>query len=420
MTIDEGTPVPVRPGPFRPLRRRDFRRFMIAVTVVGIGGFLQALAAPFLVNELTDSNAWVGAAGFAVLFPSVLTTPVAGILADRIDRRRLLLLAYSSQATVTALFVTLYALDLLSPWRILGLLLVTGAASGLQWPPVQTMSANLLPPEELVEAVRMVSISFTAARAIGPAIAAIILATAGPGVAFAGTLTFTLLGIVVLFPVRTRPIEAKDHAPFLREFVAGLRYVRARRGVRLVVRLAFGTALLAATFSFALAPSVADDLFDTGGGGLGALSAMLGVGSAIASVFISGPGGRIRRSRITLWSITLYGAALLVVASTSILAVGLLGYLLMGIAHMLHGVSLNTALQVQIDDEYRGRVLSVWLIALLSGLPLGAAAGGVLAELTSIRVVLVTFGCTLVLTTLWTAARTRWLAPLDERLPEYA
>jgi predicted MFS family arabinose efflux permease len=301
-------------------------------------------------------------------------------------------------------------------------MVLSGAASGFQWPPIQTMSAVLVPDDELIDAVRMVSISFTAGRAIGPAIAAVILAVAGPGIAFAGSMVCAALGIVFILPVRlrTRPRAGGADEPFLRQFTAGIAYVRQRPGVRLVIRLAFATAMLGATFSFSLAPSVADDLFETGGGGLGALAAMLGVGSAIASVFISGPGGRIARSRITFASITLYGTSLLVVASTGILAVGLVGYTMMGVAHMLHNVSLNTALQVQVEDHYRGRVLSVWLISLLSGLPLGAILGGFLAEVTSIRLVLVVFGLVLIGSMLVTAVRTRGLAPLDDALPEYA
>jgi len=418
MTVSDDDTAAARPaagGPFRSLRRRDFRLFFTAITVVGVGQFLQALAAPFLVNELTDSNAWVGAAGFAVLFPAMLTTPVAGILSDRMDRRRLLLVAYGCQVVITFALMALYAADLLTPWRILGLLVLSGAASGLQWPPIQTMSAALVPADELVDAVRAVSISFTAGRALGPAVAAVILATSGPGIAFVGTFACCLVGVALLLPVHLRPTPERAAEPFLRQFTAGIAYVRARRGVRLVVRLAFATAMLGATFSSSLAPSVADDLYGAGGGGLGALTAMVGVGSMIGSVFISGPGGRVRRSRVTLGSVTLYGTALLVVASTGVFAVGLVGYTLMGIAHMLHNVSLNTALQVQVEDEYRGRVLSVWLIALLSGLPLGALLGGFLAEATSIRLVLVLYGATLLGSVLFTASRTHGLAPLDDQ-----
>jgi MFS family permease len=404
---------------FAPLRRRDFRLFLTAVTVVSVGQFLQALAAPFLIKQLTDSNAWVGLAGFAVLFPSVLTTPVAGILADRLERRRLLFMAYLAQLVVTGAFALLYAMGHLTPWRIVGLLVLSGASAGFQWPPIQTMSAVLVPDEELIDAVRLVSISFTAGRAVGPAIAAVILAAAGPGVAFAGTLVCCVLGLATLLAVRQRAQAVREPERFLSQFRAGLGYVRRNPGLRLVMRLAFTTAMLGATFSFSLAPSVAADLFRTGGGGLGALAMMIGIGSAFGSVYISGAGGRVRRSRLTIGSIALYGTALLVVASSSLLAIGLLGFGLMGIAHMLHNVSLNTALQVQVEDEYRGRVLSVWLISLLSGLPLGAIIGGVIADLTSIRVVLVLFGGLLLANLVWTAIRTQGLSPLDDALPAY-
>jgi hypothetical protein len=165
--------------------------------------------------------------------------------------------------------------------------------------------------------------------------------------------------------------------------------------MRIAFRLAFSVAGLGAVFAFALAAGVADDLFGRGGGGLGVLSTSLGVGSLLASAYISGRGGRMSRAVLERRSILLYGAGLLVVASSSWLGVGMFGFLLMGGAHMLHGTTLSTSLQLRVDEEFRGRVMSVFLVAILSGIPIGGLAFGVLGDLVGLRWVVLGAGLAL-------------------------
>lgn len=126
---------------------------------------MQSLAVPFYMNEITNSNFWVGSSAFAVLIPSLFMTPVAGIWSDRISRKTILFGSFFTQLACSVAFLTLYAADLLTPWVILGLQVVVGVASGFQWAPTQAMTAQLVPPEDLLSAVRFVSLSFTAGRA---------------------------------------------------------------------------------------------------------------------------------------------------------------------------------------------------------------------------------------------------------------
>ena len=370
-------------------------------------------------KQLTDSNAWVGAVSFASLIPSLFATPIAGILADRVDRRTILLVAYGCQTIVTGGFVVLYAAGELTPWRILLLSLASGTAAGFQWAPVQSMAAILVPSDHLIPAVRLVSISFTAGRALGPMIAGIVLQVSGPGAAFAGTLLTYVVGLAFLSTVRTGWTPAEISAPpFLEQFRDGVDYVRARPSMRLAVSMSFLVAFLGAVFTFALTPSIADDIFETGGGGLGALATMAGVGSIVGSVFIGSRGGAVRRSRMELFSMSIYVGGLLVVAATTSLAVGLAGFFLLGLAHMLHGVTVNTSIQVQVHEEYRGRVMSVWLMAVLAGLPIGAFIGGLLADVFSIATVMLLYAALLALAVTVQAVRTDRLAPLDLDRPD--
>lgn len=340
-------------------------------------------------------------------------TPFAGILSDRIDRRLVLVGAYLIQLAVALLFTLLYAAGLLTPWRILGLVLLSGVASGFQWAPVQSMAGVLVPRSQLVYAVRLVSISFTAGRTVGPALAAVVLAFAGPGLAYALTLVFYLLGLALISSVRTEWQPEEGQEPFHRQFAAGVGYVWRSPPIRLAVILAFVVAAFAAVYMFALTASVADDAFDAGGGGVGALALMAGLGSLIGSVYIAGRGGNVRRSRLEQVALLMYVAGLVVTASTSMLWVGLIGYVVIGLGHMLHGVTVNTTIQVVVAEEYRGRVMSVWLMGVLGGLPAGALLAGALADVIGIQSVMLVSTAVLVVVAGAATVVTRGLKPLD-------
>ena len=383
------------PNPFSALRHPAFARFALGTTLCGVAQFLGGLATPFLINQLTDSNSWVGAASFAALVPAVIGTPLAGTLADRMDRRILLLAGLSLQILSMVAVVVLYESGRLTPWLILGLNFIGGSAASFQWAPIQSMAAVLVPRTSLAAAVRMVSITFTVGRSVGPVVAALTLAFSGPGLAFAVSLGIYVVGFCVLTTVRTGWSPTGGGGSLREQFRDGLAYVRVRPEMRLAFRLAFTVAALGAVFAFSLAAGIADDLFGLGGGGLGVLSTSLGVGSLVASAYISGRGAHVARSVMEHRSIVLYGLGLVVVAASGWLAVGVIGYLSMGMAHMLHGTTLSTAIQMRVDEAYRGRVMSVFLVAILSGIPVGGLAFGILGDLVGLRWVVLAAGVAL-------------------------
>ena len=147
-----------------------------------------------------------------------------------------------------------------------------------------------------------------------------------------------------------------------------------------------------AVFAFALVASVADDVFSLGDGGLAWLTATFGCGSLAMGLYVTGFGDRHLRSRMEVLALGVYALGILLVGATPWLAVGLVGYFIFGAAHMGHGVTMNSALQVQVDEQYRGRVMSVWLMSVLSGLPLGSLLGGFLGDLVSMRFLLLLYG----------------------------
>ncbi len=401
------------PSALRALSHRSFLLFFIGVTIATSGQFMQSLAVPFYVNELTDSNFWVGGSAFAVLVPSLIMTPVAGIWSDRISRKAILLGSFSTQLAAAAAYLALFAADALTPWLIIAIQMAVGVASGFQWAPSQAMTALLVPPQDLLAAVRCVSLSFTVGRALGPALAGATLYLWGPGPAFAVTIVGFAVGLLIMAPVRPRLAEPVYQEPFWLQFRRGLEYIWRRREMRLVIFVSFLVAWLGAVFAFALVASVADDVFSLGDGGLAWLTATFGCGSLVMGLYVTGLGDRHLRSRMEVFAIGVYALGILLVGATPWLAVGLAGYFIFGAAHMAHGVTVNSALQVQVDEQYRGRVMSVWLMSVLSGLPLGALLGGFLGDLVSMRFLLLLYGGLLAVFWVATVVRTDGFAGLD-------
>ena len=397
----------------RALSHRSFLLFFVGVSIATTGQFMQSLAVPFYMNEITDSNAWVGSSAFAVLVPSLFMTPVAGILSDRISRKAILFGSFFTQLACSAAFLALFAADLLTPWLILGLQVVVGVASGFQWAPTQAMTALLVPPEDLLSAVRFVSLSFTAGRALGPALAGVTLLFWGPGPAFAVTIVGFAVGLALMAPIRLRPSEPVEQEPFWLQFRHGMEYVRHRPAMRLAMSTSFIVACVGAVFAFALVASVADDVISFGDGGLGWLTATFGFGSLVVGLYLTLRGDLHLRSRVEMAAVGVYAAGVLLVGASPWVALGLLGYFVFGAAHMAHGVTMNSALQVQVDEQYRGRVMSVWLMSVLAGLPVGSLIGGFLGDLVSMRFVLVLYGGLLAVFWLVAAVRSNGFAALD-------
>lgn len=381
-------------GPISSLRHKPFRRFIVGATIANCGQFIQGLATPFLMNELTGSPAWVGASGFASLAPSIVFTPIAGALTDRLNRHKMLMAAYSVVVLMSLLYFVLYQADALTPWRIIIIQLLFGGVIGFLFAPIQAMPAVLVPSTDLMSAVRMLSISFTGSRALGPLIGGVALAISGPGLGFALAAVAFITGLVVVATIDAEQPVRNIDAPatsLLSDYREGVAFVRARPGLRIAVRNGFVLGALAAAIVFPLAASVASDILSTGGGGLGALGVALGIGSIVASLFIAGPGSRISLANMEAISLAVYCVGLLAVAATGQFVVGLFGFFVVGVAHMWHNVSLSTSMQLGVTDEVRGRVMSVWMVFLLAGIPLGALAGGFIANATSTRLVVLLY-----------------------------
>lgn len=383
MTATDDVPVIPATGlrhAFSALRHRDFALFWSAAAVSNTGSWMQTITVPYVIYALTRSTAWVGFTAFIMFLPGVLAGPASGAIADRFSRRSVLLVTTAIQTAVALGLWALWVSDLASPGNLVAVLVVSSVAGNINITAWQSFVPSLVPPDALLGAVRLNSVQFTAARAVGPALGGAVLARFGPGVAFmanAVSFVFVVAALLVVRP-RATPVAAAGES-IMRQFAEGVRYMRDQAAMwQPLVTILVVSFLPSALVQ--LAPAFAEEQFDTSQAGYGLLVAAYGLGSVLGSVLIAAHADRGRRSAAALVGLAGSISGVLLVAATTSLPVGLVGLFVMGASYVTITISLNTSIQVRVDEVFRGRAVSLYLMAMLTGLPLGALALGWVAD----------------------------------------
>ncbi|RMH85157.1 MAG: MFS transporter [Actinomyces sp.] len=369
---DDDTPRPRLRDAVVALRQPNFRRFWVGGIISNTGRFFQAIALPAVVWELTASAGWVGLAGFAQFFPMALVGPVAGAIADRYTRRRVLLFTQSSQALVSLGFMALWAGGVRSPTAYVAMSVAAGVTGGLNLPAWQAFVSELVPRELLLNAVTLNSAQFNAARMFGPALAGVTVASLGPAWAFAINAVSFGAVIIALLRIDTPPAvtDRSTRMRPLREMADTVRHVRRRPGiVTAIVTVAliglFGLPIQSLSVVFA------GDVFGVGEGGFGLMVSMIGLGAVASAPVIASVGARMPRSRLQGMAMVSYAVAIGVFALAPVFPLALVGLALLGASHLASASTLNTTVQLQVDDDRRAKVLALYLMVLLLANPLG-------------------------------------------------
>ena len=366
----------------------------ISAIVSSTGRWFQVLAIPLIVYDLTDGSAgWVGLAGFTQLLPIAVLCPFAGAIADRFPRRSILIVTQSTQTLVAVVFVLMWFGDVRSPGAYVAVSILAGTASGLNLPAWQAFVSELVPRDTLMSAVTLNSAQFNVARMLGPSLAGVVIAQWGPGWAFALNAVSYLAVIAALVLVRLPriQIEAEGRMRPLTEFAQAVVYVRSHAGISTAVFVGavIGFFGIAAQL---MSIVIAEDVFGQGERGFGWMLTAAGIGAVAASPVVAELARRFDRSRIQECALVLYGCGVVAMAVAPWFALALVGMFATGVAHIASASTLNTAIQLQVDEGLRARVLSVYLTLLLLSSPLGQLLMGQAIELFGPRETFLVFG----------------------------
>jgi len=372
-----------RESPWRSLRTRNYRLFWTGGLISNTGRWFQSVAIPAIIWQLTESAAWVGFAGFSRMAPMALVSPIAGALADRYDRRKLLLVTQSLQAVATGLLMVAWIVGIRSPTVYVSLSIIAGVFGGLNLPGWKAFISDLVDREQLLNAITLSSMQFNAARMFGPALAGITLAAFGPAWAF--FINFVSFGAVLIalamIDVRTGPAggEREPFAP-MRDFSQTLRWISGHSGIKQAIVTVGVVGLLGMPIQV-LAIVFAEDVFDSNATAYGVMLTMIGLGAVVTAPFIAGPGSAIARSRLQATALALYAVSILGFALAPSLPVAFIALLGVGSAHLTSGSVLNTAVQVQVPEARRAKVLSVHMMVVTLSSPVGQLMLGQMMDL---------------------------------------
>lgn len=393
------------------LRIPAFRRFFVAALVSNSGAWLQGLAMPFVMFHITGSGAWVGASVFALSLPMAVTGLVAGPLADRLPRRNILLVTQVTLAVIAIGYAVAWWTGVRSPWAYLTLSILYGTVNGFNMPAWQAFVADLVPRDALMNAITLNSTQFNAARALGPSIGGVVLASLGPGWAFAGNAAsfVAVVSVLTTLPATqasTPSPTASRHRRMvvpsaLQQFGQGLRYVRTQPGIVTGYIAAAGVAFLGGTLVQVHLVLFAEQVFEVSEFWFGVLVSAFGVGALLVVPLLTTVAPQYRRSGVLIVGLAAYGLAELVLVSTAVFAVGAAGVLLAGAAHLTMATTTNTTVQLQVDEAMRGRVMAMYLMVFTLAMPIGAIIQGPLADAIGPRTVVLAMGLSMLGLTGW-------------------
>jgi MFS family permease len=364
----------------RALRHRNYRLFFSGQSISLIGTWLTRVATSWLIYRLTGSAMLLGVVGFAGQIPTFLLAPLAGVLVDRWDRYRVLVVTQILAMVQSALLAGLALTGVINVWHVLALSVFQGLINAFDMPARQSLVVQMVEDRaDLPNAIALNSSMVNAARLLGPAIAGVVIAAVGEGWCFlADALSYGAVITSLLFMrITPRPRVAKS-TRVLSEMAEGFRYVAGSPPIRSVLLLLSVVSVMGVPY-MVLLPVVAREVLRGGPGTLGALTAASGVGALGSALYLA-----TRRS--------VQGLERVIVAAAALFAVGLVGFsragtlwlalplmFVTGVGMMLQTAASMTLIQTSVDEDKRGRVMSLVAMTYFGSLPFGSLLAGVLA-----------------------------------------
>ncbi len=381
-TAEEGAERSAAPrGALAAFRHRNFRVFYAGQILSLCGTWMQSTAQGWLVLELTNSALLLGVVTAAGSLPSLVLTLWAGVVADRGDKRRIILLADVVMGVQSLALAVLTHLGLITYPVLLLLVLVLGTANAFEVPTRQSFFVELVGKDDLPNAIALNSAAFNGTRIVGPALAGWLIAVAGTTAACfyanAVSFLFVVMGLLMMRLPPFRPPERTTSA--LDDLREGIDFIRGDRLTRTLVGLIAAMSITAFPYAMLL-PVFARDVLQVGATGLGWLLAATGTGALMGGVALAAGGSRVPRGPLMVWSTLVFCLALIGFTFVRSLVPALLLLGLAGFTMILNNATLNALLQSLVPNRLRGRVMSVYVFMFLGMTPIGALQAGALSR----------------------------------------
>ena len=359
------------------MRHRSFRIYLIGHIPNVVGTWVVRISISWLAWELTHSGFWVGAVAAADALPVLLFGPIGGVMADRMDRRKIAIATQAMLVVISVLLTVTTIAGLMTIWLLLAMALARGITFSF-WQPVRlALMPNLVPRSEIATAIALNSSTFNAAQFAGPALAAILLPLGGPELAFAFNIFAgaAMVWALATIDVPLRAGAGTTHGTFLGDALAGIRYGASHPGIgpMLLLLLVLGTMIRPLT---ELLSALAGSVFLLDVTGFSIMASSLGIGAMTGAVWMLRRGNKDGITELALVSGLVGGTAAFLVVNMTWLPFAMICLAVLGFSMTSGGIATQQVVQFAVPDAMRGRVLGLFGMIFRSGPALGALAMG--------------------------------------------
>jgi MFS family permease len=385
---------------FKAFQYRDFRLMWIGACTSSIGTWMQIVAQGWLIYRLSHSSRLLGLDQFLGGLPIFLFTLIGGVVADRFERRKILLVSQYIQMASAAILTLLVAAGIVQVWEILCLSFVSGFAQAFGGPAYSALIPTLVDREDMPNAIALNSIQFNLAVTVGPALAGITLAHLGEKWCFGLNAVSFLAPIISLSIIKARFLPEKSAESMFKSFLQGFQFIWRQGAMVGVIVLAFTMTFLSMPTRTYI-PVFVQDIFHRGAETYGNMLSLMGIGSIIGSLAMAGAGNISKKGRFALMMLICLGAGISIFSLSKRLPLSYGVLVLVGASMMAVFATVISLVQLIVTNEMRGRVMSVYNFAFRGGMPMGNLATSWLVPKFTAPLVLVVNGCLLVVVALY-------------------
>lgn len=365
---------------FSSLRVRTFRIYWLGMFISFIGTWIQTVAQSWLVFQLTNSAFLLGMVGFLGSIPIFLLSLFGGVIADRMNKRNILIFTQSIFMLLTFLLAVLTQMKLITPTQIMLIAILNGIVLAFDMPSRQAVVVELVGKKQLLNAIALNSVAFNSSRIIGPAIAGILVASIGmSGCFYINGMSFLVVIVALLLIKINHSFKTNRNNSTVKDLKDGLRVIKNNRLILALISMIGIVSLFGISYVM-LMPIFAQDILNVGVKGLGMLVSFSGFGALVAALILARIGDFKYKGRYLILSSIIFSVSLVLFSLSRIYTLSLITLVFIGASSVTAMTLINTILQTIVEDEFRGRVMSVFMLTFAGIMPFGNLIAGALSQ----------------------------------------
>jgi len=379
---------------FSSLKVKNFRLYWLGMFISLIGTWVQVVAQSWLMFQLTNSVFLLGLVGFLSSIPIFLFSLFGGVVADRMNKKNILLFTQNAFMLLAFLLALLTQMKLITPRQIMLIALLNGIVMAFDAPARQAVIADLVGKQHLLNAIALNSAAFNSARIIGPALAGILIASIGmSGCFYINGVSFLAVIIALLSINIDNEPRINTKTVLTKDLIDGLRFIKDNRIILILIGMVGITSLFGISYVI-LMPVFANDVLNVGVKGLASLMSSAGFGALIAALILARLGDFKYKGKLLVFSSIVFSISLVLFSLSKTYLFSLIALILIGWASVTATGLINTLLQTLVPDEFRGRAMSAFMLTFVGFMPFGNLLAGTLAHIWGVSLTVLIGGIT--------------------------